>query len=104
LIGSLAYREENTEEYMFQRSGSGIRRSVVMAASVAVFGMMAAMVGSAVAADKDGVQEEHLNTVSNCSANQDSSNTRKCGDTEREPRAEPKHVDPPAGPPAGPPT
>ena len=89
---------------MFQRSGSGIRRSVVMAASVAVFGMMAAMVGSAVAADKDGVQEEHLNTVSNCSANQDSSNTRKCGDTEREPRAEPKHVDPPAGPPAGPPT
>jgi hypothetical protein len=75
-----------------------------MAASVAVFGMMAAMAGSAVAADKDGVQEEGLNTVSNCSANQDSSNTRKCGDTEREPRAGAEARRPAGGPPAGPPT
>ncbi len=86
---------------MFQRSGSGLRRAVVMAASVAGFGMMAAMAGSAVAADKGGAHEEYLNSASNCSAKQDWSNARKCGDTEREPRAE--HVTPPTqSPPTGP--
>jgi hypothetical protein len=82
---------------MFQRSGSGLRRAVVMAASVAGFGMMATMAGGAVAADKGGAHE----AASNCSANQDGSNTRKCGDTERERRAETKHVTPqsvPTGP------
>ena len=86
---------------MFQRSGSGLRRAVVMAASVAGFGMMAAMAGGAVAADKGGAHEEYLNAAPNCSANQDGSNTRKCGDTERERRAETKHVTPqsvPTGP------
>jgi hypothetical protein len=83
---------------MFQRSGSGLRRAVVMAASVAGFGMMAAMAGGAVAADKGGAHKEYLNAAPNCSANQDWSNIRKCGDTEREPReprAEPKRVTPP---------
>ena len=82
---------------MFQRSGSGLRRAVVMAAAVAGFGVMAG--GAMAADDKGGAHEEYPNTVSNCSANQDVSNIRKCGDTEREPRAEPKHVNPQAGPP-----
>jgi hypothetical protein len=79
---------------MFQRSGSGLRRAVVMAASVAGFGMMAAMAGGAVAADKGGAHD----AAPNCSANQDGSNTRKCGDTEREGRVETKHVTPQSGP------
>jgi hypothetical protein len=75
---------------MFQRSGSGLRRAVVMAAAVAGFGVMA---GGAMAADDKGVgHEEYLNAAPNCSVNQDWSYFRKCGDTEREPKAEPKHV------------
>jgi hypothetical protein len=70
---------------MFQRSGAGLRRAVVMAASVAGFGMMAAMAGGAMAADD---KEEYLNAAPNCSVNQDWSQFRKCGDTEREPKAE----------------
>src|SRR5262245_61926972 len=79
--------EGKTEEYMFQRGGSGLRRAVVMAASVAGFGMMAAMAGGAVAADKGGAHDEYFSAQPNCSINQDWSNIRKCGDTQREPRA-----------------
>jgi hypothetical protein len=74
---------------MFQRSGSGLRRAVVMAVSVAGFGMMAAMAGGAMAADDKGSgHQEYLNAAPNCSVNQDWSQFRKCGDTEREPKAE----------------
>ena len=66
-----------------------------MAASVAGFGMMAAMAGGAVAADKGGAHKEYLNAAPNCSDNQDWPNIRKCGDTEREPRAKPKRATPP---------
>ena len=79
---------------MFQRSGSGLRRAVVMA-SVTGFGIMAAMAGGAVAADKGGGHEEYVNAAQSCSVNQDWTNIRKCGDTEREPRAEPKRASPP---------
>jgi hypothetical protein len=76
---------------MFQRSGAGLRRAVVMAASVAGFGMMAAMAGGAMAADDKGSgHEEYLNAAPNCSVNQDWSYFRKCGDTEHQPRAETK--------------
>jgi len=86
---------------MFQRSG--LRRAVVMAASVAGFGMMAAIAGGAVAADKGGAHEEYLNAAPNCLAKKDWPNLRKCGDVEREPRAE-KRTTPPTtvGGPTGP--
>ena len=85
---------------MFQRSGSGLRRAVVMAASVAGFGVMAAMAGGAAAADKGRGHEEYLNAAPNCSVNQDWSYFRKCGDTgsEHEARAEPTHVRDPQPP------
>jgi hypothetical protein len=98
LTGPVVYGEKKDEEYMFQRSGYGLRRAVVMAASVAGFGMMAAMAGGAVAADKGGAHEEYLNATPKCSAKQDWSNDRKCGDTEREPRAEPTRVQPATAP------
>jgi hypothetical protein len=61
-----------------------------MAAAVAAFGVMA---GGAMAADDKGVgHEEYLNAAPNCSVNQDWSRFRKCGDTEREPKAEAKQV------------
>ena len=71
---------------MFQRSGSGLRRAVVMAAAVAGFGVMAG--GAMAADDKGGGHEEYLNAAPNCSVNQDWSRFRKGGDTEREPKAE----------------
>ena len=75
---------------MFKRSGSGLRRAVVMAAAVAG---LAAMAGGAMAADgKGGGHEEYLNAAPNCAVNQDWSYFRKCGDTEREPKAEAKQV------------
>ncbi len=78
---------------MFQRSGSGLRRAVVMTASVVGIGMMAAMAGGAKAADdKGGGHEEYLNAAPNCSVNQDWSYFRKCGDTEHQPRAEARHA------------
>ena len=43
---------------MSKRSGSGLRRAVVMAAAVAGFGMMAA--GGAMAADKGHGPEKYL--------------------------------------------
>jgi len=70
---------------MFKRSGSGLRQVVVMAAAVAGL----AVAGGAMAADgKGGGHEEYLNAAPNCSVNQDWSYFRKCGDTEREPKAE----------------
>ena len=79
---------------MFQRSGSGLHRAVVMAASVAGFGILAAVAGGAVAADKGGGPEKYLNAPPYCSINQDRTNIRKCGDTEREPRAEQRRTPP----------
>ena len=67
---------------MFKRSGSGLRRAVVMAAAVAGL----AVAGGAMAADsKGGGHEEYLNAAPNCSVNQDWSYFRKCGDTEHQP-------------------
>mgnify|MGYP003694048475 CR=1 FL=1 len=57
-----------------------------MAAAVAGFGVMAG--GAMAADDKGGGHEEYLNAAPNCSVNQDWSYFRKCGDTEREPKAE----------------
>ena len=84
---------------MFQRSGSGIRRAVVMAASVAGFGMMAAAAGNAVAADKGHGPDKYLATTQNCPVVQDSY-YRKCGDTGsgHEPQAEARHVHEPTTP------
>jgi hypothetical protein len=79
---------------MVKRSGTGLRRAVVMAAAVAGLGMMAAAAGGATAADKGRESEEYGATAQKCTVVQDWSYYRKCGDTgsEREPtRAEPKH-------------
>jgi hypothetical protein len=78
---------------MFQRSGAGLRRAVIMAAAVTGFGMMAAT-GSAVAADKGHGSDKYVATTQNCTVIQDWSYYRKCGDTgsEHEARAEPRRA------------
>jgi hypothetical protein len=84
---------------MFQRSGSGIRRAVVMAALVAGVGVMAAA-GGAAAADKGHGPDKYVATAQNCPVVEDWSSYRKCGDTGsgHEPQSEARHVHEPTTP------
>ena len=66
---------------MFQRSGYGLRRAVVVATAVVGLGMMA---GGAIAADKGNGHEEYGSAAPNCSVDQNWSQYRKCGDTEHQ--------------------
>jgi hypothetical protein len=87
---------------MSKRSGNGLRRAVVMAAAVAGFGMMAAVAGGAMAADKGHGPDKYVSTAQNCPVVQDWSYYRKCGDTgsAHEARAEPRRTREPEQPPA----